>query len=113
VGDDRRWLGPLILVVGIAGVLAAVFAPEDSPFDRDDAVACAERVADRLGQEVVRPSATERDGTWEVTAGGDGVLLRLLVRGADERITEVELLAGGRADVLEREERLEVLEAGC
>ena len=98
----------------VAGILAAIFdSGPDEPFGRDDAVACAAAAASRLGYEVAPPSAVERDGSWEATAAGEGVVLRLVIRAVDERITDVAVLRAGGADVLSRDERLVVLEAGC
>ena len=111
---EVRWLAVWIAVALLGGLAASVLAgPSSDPFERDDAVACGERIADELGYRVQLPQATERDGDWEVTAAGDGALLRLVIRAADERITDVEVLRGGTADVLTRDERLVALEAGC
>ena len=98
----------------LGGLVAAIVGrPSSDAFEQDDAIACGERIADELGYAVQTPRAIERDGDWEVTAAGNGVLLRLLIRAADEHITDVEVLRGGTADVLTRDERLVALEAGC
>ena len=111
---ERRWLAIWIALALLGGLAASVLTGTSSdPFEQDDAVACGQRIADELGYRVQTPRATERDGTWEVAAAGNGVLLRLVVRAADERITDVEVLRGGTADVLTRDERLVALEAGC
>jgi hypothetical protein len=103
-----------IVLVLIGGVLAtALDDGRGEPFGSDDAMACATSAADRLGYAVGIPSAVDRDGSWEVTAAGAGLVLRLVVRTADERVTDVAVLRGGSADVLTRDERLVVLEAGC
>ena len=103
-----------IALVLLGGVLAVLLdGPPAGPFDRDDAIRCGTTVADRLGYEVTTPTAEERNGSWDVAAAGDGLVMSLTVRIADERITEVAVLRGGFADVLTREERLVVLEGGC
>ena len=109
-----RALGIWVALVGLVGGVAAVAGDgDDGTFDRDDAIACVERAADTLGQPIETPNVVEGDGSWEVSAAGRDGVLRLVIRTADERITEVVLLGGGRADILQREERLAVLEDGC
>ena len=110
----ERRVAACIVVVLFGGVLAAALdAGRDEPFGREAAAACATAAADRLGYSVGTPSAIDRGGAWEVTAPGAGIVLHLVVRTADERITEGAVLRGGRADVLTRDERLVVLESGC
>jgi len=111
---ERQVAAVWIALALVAGLAAVVLDPGPAePFGREDAVACASSSADRLGYPVGPPTATERGGSWEVVAAGDGVVLRLVVRAADERITDVAVMRAGGADVLTRDERLVVLEAGC
>ena len=111
---ERRWLAVWIVVLVVVALVAVVLdSPSDGTFDAEDAVACGTRVAEELGYPVQTPRAIDRDGTWEVSAAGNGVLLHLMIRAADERITDVEVLRGGSADVLTRDERLVALEGGC
>lgn len=116
VRTERRVAGIWIAGVLVAGVVGVVLHEgPDEPMTAAEAEACGRSVADGLGYDVVDVVArrSSNGGEWEVTAPSPDAVVRVVVRAVDGRLVDVAALRGAGADVLTRDERLAVLEAGC